>query len=1116
MDRDMDLRMMEERRLIMEKRSLERMDEHSGASGNQDSEINQPDWRMKTQLDYETESETEPHPESQCSPQIMARTWGAGGELYRNMGGQSRDNQTQSEIDGHQGRGSSTDSGTKFYEDSQSPEYNLGGDFEVRHEVGSRGAQGWDMDEYSLMEQEQNNEAASTDGEELSWGSQELWGQMQWEMEDEAFSTTGTHATEDTGHDLPQNLLRTTFEDMSQPSDQGLKRQEGTGPQFGYFADDESSPDMGTPDFTLPGEKINSQLDLNVWGDVPGTPSSLEGSGTFEEYPGNLSSSGSFSDFSAFCKDREQKDNNWFVPYIASQLPGMFKQFSSAEFANAPSEQQFADFLKFLDENDILESLQGVAEKAVHKLFNPHRCETGGALGTSCDSSCITCTESEVLIATSLQLSGQTSVSGFQSYAVTPAHEQDLTDSSPESATFKKAHPGYSFKGRSALSGSEKKQKIPSLKDLDFLVRKKLSFPSNASDSMKKSDWESALSPSSMHEKASSSPSLPDPLLRGAGRGVSGIQKKSSICSSLFASQGESEFLASVSQPTSPHTHISSSSDRYNHLFDFLEEKKVFAALHKVVDKAVYQLMMPHSMERSSLETSTASSLFKQSSIDNPLYHTLHATGGPSGTLTDATPSQSSATTPTQSTVQPDAAFKKATKKKSAHCLLSKSRPISAAPEHRAKPPGGKSVPKETVSGVQQCRARKNIPSLVNLKKPTQKQEASTPRNMRECGSRYVAPVKDPCKLSHSDSEIALPSIAAAKADSKSQLKPIALSVCAPKPNLDTANRSKPNLDSTNRSKPSLDSANRPKKNLDSANRPEPKTQLLSQLKPMIKMQPVPSTKTTQKRNLVPPPKTKPKLAPQEQPLAKLKSQPPPHLPHPPKPKQKLQRAESFPPKAPKQAVKAPRRKGLAPIIRKPCINEYEAISRWLSLPRNFHSDSTLRTMASYGIGRQYTREEVVECLIENAVSLMLFKYKTEKNLAGKLGFISQPFADIYNQKMAEFMAPNVKLQWPITLQPLTMHEEGCLASHPLWACTMGDRVQLPWKSGKNRTRRLEYPAQCEDPYRDETYATPELRERPYPSVTATTRKANFPVCVKIPGSLNGKKTMIPFLPQIS
>ncbi|XP_030075760.1 uncharacterized protein LOC115480910 [Microcaecilia unicolor] len=128
---------------------------------------------------------------------------------------------------------------------------------------------------------------------------------------------------------------------------------------------------------------------------------------------------------------------------------------------------------------------------------------------------------------------------------------------------------------------------------------------------------------------------------------------------------------------------------------------------------------------------------------------------------------------------------------------------------------------------------------------------------------------------------------------------------------------------------------------------------------------------------------------------------------------------------------------------RKLTTREFDSQSNWLSIPKR----SELYPKIVYP---GYRQEDVLDCILEHVISLLVYKYKFERSLERKLGLIAKPSADLYLKRIYNLRTTQGRVVYPVSNPPLTLHEQNCLASHPLWASKQhSKRFHIPWKSSK-------------------------------------------------------------------
>nr|XP_033812366.1 uncharacterized protein LOC117365723 [Geotrypetes seraphini] len=129
---------------------------------------------------------------------------------------------------------------------------------------------------------------------------------------------------------------------------------------------------------------------------------------------------------------------------------------------------------------------------------------------------------------------------------------------------------------------------------------------------------------------------------------------------------------------------------------------------------------------------------------------------------------------------------------------------------------------------------------------------------------------------------------------------------------------------------------------------------------------------------------------------------------------------------------------------RKLTSKEFNSLSNWLSSPRKCEPFPKI-------IYPGYNQDGVLDCILEHVISLLVYKYKFEKSLESKIGLFAKPSADDYLKGIYSLRATQGRIVYPISNPPLTLHEQNCLASHPLWASTQHNkRFHIPWKSSSD------------------------------------------------------------------
>ncbi|XP_029427359.1 uncharacterized protein LOC115073229 [Rhinatrema bivittatum] len=125
---------------------------------------------------------------------------------------------------------------------------------------------------------------------------------------------------------------------------------------------------------------------------------------------------------------------------------------------------------------------------------------------------------------------------------------------------------------------------------------------------------------------------------------------------------------------------------------------------------------------------------------------------------------------------------------------------------------------------------------------------------------------------------------------------------------------------------------------------------------------------------------------------------------------------------------------------RKLTTKEFQAVSNWLSAPKRSE-------LAPRIVRPSYRNEDVLDCLLEHVVSLMVYKYTFQRSLESKLGLLARPSADLYLKGIYSVRSSLGRVVYPVLDPPLTLHEQNCLASHPLWASNhQNKRFHIPWK----------------------------------------------------------------------
>ncbi|XP_029427955.1 uncharacterized protein LOC115073555 [Rhinatrema bivittatum] len=755
--------------------------------------------------------------------------------------------------------------------------------------------------------------------------------------------------------------------------------------QIDYYADDEGSPEIFSSQSTPSRQGLSP--------DMSSTDSARESRYSQPSRSENLSGSSSFfSDVPASnrsrAKSRTPRDKSSFISAITSQLPSLLHQLVSPDVSKMSTDEHFTELIKFLEEK-VPDSLQDPASTADNRLLARKGEMSDETTGNKSPSLGHSHTDSEIINTTSF-----------------------FADLFPSSLSDYESHGGshlYSTKStigrkmtRSNISESEYLSSRMSNEHVTRLVKSSPLSPTKSRDK-KLRDFNShfiktlvsraARQACSPREATGDSNVLLGESSEKSNPVSSTDQELLSISSASRLSDFQPEATTQSSgdsdfilssQKTSLDILLSSSEEHYSAFLDFLEQMKVFVALQDVVDEAVHKLIKPVKEEESSSLNTSTESGSFEG--DEAEYPALNEANINEKQCDSCGRSDFSGLFPSENCSSSSSfILKPEPKSDSEHNVLSSSQGSST----------------ETHL---ECLSPVRMEGFLSPSLFGQPQESSDPQ-VPVTGIQFKESLAyETSVLSESQSFKSSRSSLQSKEDS---------------------------LPLTKTSSGSDSSSPRAKFSLSRSEHlavPKTKSKTPSSLSRVA--QPKAKQRTPSLTNVTP---AKPKSTP---PRTTSKSV------------EKVQKPKHVSPRVTKSSSE---RKESSQTSKELTSEELDYLSSWLSSSRKLDSAMTgfpSSTSSGFSALQYFSAEEVLDCILEHIVQLMVYKYKTEKSLEGKIGVMAKPFTDPYLERIFHIRNSRGKGQSRSLMQPLSLHEENCLASHPLWASSKTNRrYHLPWKS---------------------------------------------------------------------
>lgn len=389
---------------------------------------------------------------------------------------------------------------------------------------------------------------------------------------------------------------------------------------LGYYADDESSCESRAPESdatkksclkTCPS--LSSISTLKV---APNTPRSSINTFKSSVCAPQLYGSTTRSSFNvsrpSVCSSEASdiqspnKCSNWFTSFIIDQMPHIYQKLQSSDMPQMCDEHHLKEFIVFLQDQNILESLQDEAEKAVSGLVHGSmsRDMAMSRIDTAKDSSCLG-KSSQLCSRTShstyakprgiSSFSANSGICGSHSCSAVNSLDMEVIRSSSSidgSLCSQEDQPPEGFWEEAPLQDST----LPTCRKADlppWHAKSRLSVSDVSCDSAQKP----CMSSSEKSEMTWGSYNVPELLFIGS---VSSTTIDHTEISSSSSSVATSCTNIGHTHTEIPDRHICSTSGRYTQFLDFLDDKKVFCTLQGVVDKAINLLLKTNRKEKNS------------------------------------------------------------------------------------------------------------------------------------------------------------------------------------------------------------------------------------------------------------------------------------------------------------------------------------------------------------------------------------------------------------------------------------------------------------------------------------------------------------------------------------
>ncbi|XP_078524003.1 uncharacterized protein LOC144792711 isoform X2 [Lissotriton helveticus] len=388
---------------------------------------------------------------------------------------------------------------------------------------------------------------------------------------------------------------------------------------LGYYADDESSCESRAPDSDATKKSClktcPSLSSISTFQKVaPNTPRSsintLKSSVCAHQLHGSTAGSSFNVSRPSVCSSEASdiqspnKCSNWFTSFIIDQMPHIYQKLRSSDMPQMCDEHHLKEFIVFLQDQNILDSLQDEAEKAVSGLVHGSmsRDMAMSRIDTAKDSSCLG-KSSQLCSRTSRStyskpqgissFSANSGICGSHSCSAVNSLDMEVIRSSSSidgSLCSQEDKPPEGFWEEAPLQDST----LPTCRKADlppWHAKSRLTVSDVSCDSAQKS----CMSSSEKSEMTWGSYNMPELLFIGSVSSTTNDQTEMSSSSSSVATNCTN---IGRTHPVIPDRHICSTSGRYTQFLDFLDDKKVFCTLQGVVDKAINLLLKTNGKEK--------------------------------------------------------------------------------------------------------------------------------------------------------------------------------------------------------------------------------------------------------------------------------------------------------------------------------------------------------------------------------------------------------------------------------------------------------------------------------------------------------------------------------------